>query len=614
MRASPSVQPTNAEHSGPSDADRLLRRRKIIAWVVVSVVLCAVTSFSSGIRTGGYDRPSVPNSVRSATTPLSSYENGLVDTPDPVDNSSDLAVTGNITGGKHFRGGLPYRPPTSVDAPLGSTSIDSFMRRTTPSTTAADLAGTSSYYSPTGTVTGGSLKQGLGMARTGEPYPSEYASGAGLRLAPADGTHSEIPMLSPTTPGSRFEAGWQTSTQPSGSVTREDYDRQMSQLQERLAQVKADVAQLERSFAAGQELPESTPQTNRPDQPPLPDRVTQTTQPMTPADALRRQELLQETARLLSAAKGLSDGISQGNDGGLSGMDADMVSGMATDARPRLQLYEEQGPAQGSSEAPLSIDALISPRTREPVAPGTSVNPNELPAVQRVNETTRALERPNALANRSSGYTQLSQMPRNEEVPTGYRVLGQKTNSTLSPIDAATLRAAEARQPTTSPTTPSLQARVDSSSAQAFERYLQAGKNLMRQGSYHRAAEAFTLAAGYRPNDARAYLGKGQALLATGQYLNSALFIAKAVELDLPSVLQRTDLIQLVGGPDAFVAHFDELDKLIQANGTPELRFLMAYIYYQMDRPQEAKAAIDAAQKQAPTSISIDLLRTAIYR
>ncbi len=136
----------------------------------------------------------------------------------------------------------------------------------------------------------------------------------------------------------------------------------------------------------------------------------------------------------------------------------------------------------------------------------------------------------------------------------------------------------------------------------------------MQRGDYSRAAEAFTLAAGYRPNDVRAYLGKGQALLATGQYLNSALFIGKAVELDLATTLQRTDLIQLLGGPDAFVTHFDELDKLIQAKGTPELRFLMAYIYYQMDRPQDARAAIDAAQRQAPTSIPIDLLRNAIYR
>lgn len=613
MRASSSTQPTNAERRSQSDTERLVRRRKIITWIVVSVVLCAVTSFSSGIRTGGYDRRPIPDAVRSATTPLSSYENSLVNTPNPVDNSSDLAVTGNVTGGKHFRGGLPYRSPTSIDAPLGSTSIDSFMRRTTPSS-AGGAAGVTSgpYYSQTGTVTGGRLDQSLGTTYTKESSPSGYTPGTGLRLAPADDMPSDIPMVSPATPGSELQAGRQTSTQFGGRVTREEYDRQMVQLQERLAEVKAEVAQLERSFAGEQEFPESVPQNGQPAQPPLPAGVAQTGPRLTAADAARRQELLQETARLLSAAQGLSDATSQAGDGGLG----ETSAGTATDTRPRLQLYEEQpqGQVERAPEGPLSIDALISPRLCGPRVPSPAANPNERPSAQRVNETARALERPTVPGNPPSGYTPVSRMPRGEELPSGYRMLGRKTDSTLSPIDAATLRAAQSRQAATDRTPASLPGRTDTSSAQAFDRYLQAGQSLMQRGDYYRAAEAFTLAAGYRPNDARAYLGKGQALLATGQYLNSALFIAKAVELNLPAALQRTDLIQLLGGPDAFVTHFDELDKLIKVQGTPELRFLMAYIYYQMDRPQDAKSAIDAAQKQAPASISIDLLRNAIYR
>lgn len=134
----------------------------------------------------------------------------------------------------------------------------------------------------------------------------------------------------------------------------------------------------------------------------------------------------------------------------------------------------------------------------------------------------------------------------------------------------------------------------------------------MQRRDYHRACESFTLATAYRPHDARAYLGKGHALLAAGQYIDSALSVAKAVELDVPYVLQRTDLIQLVGGPDAFIAHFNELDRLIEADGGPQIQFLMAYIYYQMDRPTEAKAAIDAAQRLLPASIPIDLLKGAI--
>jgi len=580
---------TNAGRIGRSDAGRLMRRRKIVAWVVTLIVVCAVTSFSSGNRTGGYGVGSVPSAVRSATTPLTSYENGLVDTPDPID-SSDRVVTGNVTGGKHFRGALPYRPPTSIDAPLGSTSLDPFLRRTAPATAGEDYLGASdSFYSPTGTV----MTPGAGTAHTGQTSPSRYASGSDLGLRPSDPASAEVPVGDLVT-------GWPTSTQDGTVATREDYRQQMRQLQETLAQVKAELVQLERSIATGAEAAEPETRSVPAYSPALPDSVMQAAQPVSPADASRRRELLQETARLLSATTGLLEGSAAQSAAARGQADAGVASDTVADAQPRLRLYEEQ--EQASSEAPLSIDALVAPRTRQtagvPASPSTSL----LPAVQRIQETARAFDTTNAVLKRPQTAMPLPQASPGAELPSGYRVLGQDGDSALSPIKAATNAAL----------TPASPLNNDSSSAKMFERHLQSGRQLMQQGQFQRAAEAFTLASAYRPNDARAHLGKGHALLAAGRYLDSALSIAKAVELDLPAALQRTDLIQLVGGPDPFVRHFNELDRLIQADGVPQLQFLIAYIYYQMDRPAEAKAAIDAAQKQLPTATPIHLLRSAI--
>lgn len=571
-----------------------MRRRKIVAWVVTLIVVCAVTSFSSGNRTGGYGVGSVPNAVRSATTPLTSYENGLVDTPNPIDTSSDRLVTGNVTGGKHFRSALPYRPPTSIDAPLGSTSLDPFLRRTASPTVADNAMGASdSFYSPTGTV----MTFGAGTAHTGQTPPSRYTSGSDLGLPPSD-TSSAIPLVSPAIPRSDLTTDGPAST-PGGPVaTREDYQQQMRQLQETLAQVKAELVQLERSIATGAEAARPETQTVSADSPALPDNVMQAAQPVAPADALRRRELLQETARLLSATTGVLDGSAAQSAAALGQADAGAASDTVADAQPRLRLYEEQ--EQVPSDAPLSIDALVAPRTRQTA--GAPASASELPAVQRIHETARAFDTTNAALNRPQTAMPLPQASPGAELPSGYRVLGQGGDSALAPIKAATNAAP----------TPASPLNNDSSSAKMFERYLQSGRQLMQQGQFQRAAEAFTLASAYRPNDARAHLGKGHALLAAGRYLDSALSIAKAVELDLPAVLQRTDLIQLVGGPDPFVRHFNELDRLIQADGVPQLQFLMAYIYYQMDRPAEAKAAIDAAQKQLPTATPIHLLRSAI--
>lgn len=607
MRASPSTERTNVERIGPSDVERLMRRQKIAVWVVILIVLCAVTSFSSGNRSGARSIPSVPDAVRSATTPLSSYEDGLVNTPDPIDNSSALAVTGNVTGGKHFRGNLPYRSPTSIDAPLGSTSIDPFMRRTTPSPTAGGSVGmTSPYYSPTGTATSGAVNPSLGTAYTEAPSPSGSTRPSRLTLAPDDVAYSNSAAMSPTGAGSDLQAGWQVSAQPTGGVSREDYDRQLRQLQEKLAQVKAEVAELERGFAANKERIELAGPSRRPDVPAGPDGVTGAGSSASLADASRRQELLQETARLLAAAMGLPDETSGDNDAGPGDADA----ALAAAVRPRLQLYEEQGRSDESAGAGSSIDALVSPRKGGTSETDAGLTRNEWTATPPANQTFPALDPTRALLNRPPLNASPSQEARSEDLPSGYRILGQDGHSALSPVDSAAKRKS-APEPTNRPT-PSVQPSSDPSSAAAFDRYLHAGRQLVQQGHYHRAAEAFTLASAYRPNDARAYLGKGHALLAAGEYLDSALFVAKAVEHDLPRVLQRIDLIQLAGGADAFVMHVNELTRLAETQDAPQLQFLMAYIYYQMDRPQEAKVAIDAAQKQLPSSMPIDLLRSAI--
>lgn len=593
MRATPST--------GQTDAERRLRRRKIVAWVVTLVVVCAVTSFSSGTRPGSYGVPSAPSAARSATTPLSSYENGTVATPNPIDNSSALIVTGNVAGGKHFQGSVPYRPLTSIDAPLGSTSIDPFLRRTTPSATSADPAGASSpFYSQTGTVatpTGGALGRGLGTTYADGLSPSQYTLGSDLKLPP-DSVASSLPSSSSASPVGDLALGWQTSSSPDGPATREEYDRQMAQLQERLARVKAELAQLERSLAAGEE-PSGSSVSQRP---PLPYAEPQIGQPAGGSETARRDELLQETARLLSATMGLTDPAGQQNDARPADSDATIPLETPV-ASPRLRLYEEQDDAQTPAGAPLSIDALVTPRTRGTAGVGATRSLNELPAVTRANETARAFDAASALLNRPATSTQ-TQAFRREDSPTADRVVDQPRIATPS---------AAASTPTLGRVAPpSASVNDDSPAAKLFDRHLQEGYRLMQRRDYHRACESFTLATAYRPHDARAYLGKGHALLAAGQYIDSALSVAKAVELDLSAVLQRTDLIQLVGGPDAFIAHFNELDRLIEADGGPQIQFLMAYIYYQMDRPQEAKAAIDAAQKLLPASIPIDLLRGAI--
>jgi len=76
----------------------------------------------------------VDNPVRSPvgppTVPPSSMRRNLI--PRPQENfgtDGNLIITGNVSGGKHFRGIVPYRSATEFGDELGSDSLNSFIRR-----------------------------------------------------------------------------------------------------------------------------------------------------------------------------------------------------------------------------------------------------------------------------------------------------------------------------------------------------------------------------------------------------------------------------------------------------------------------------------------------------
>ena len=74
------------------------RRRMLVVLAIALFVF--VPSASGGY---GYTNPSVRSPIGPGTVPPSSYESGLVRIPNPMANTNNLLVTGNVGGGKHFR-------------------------------------------------------------------------------------------------------------------------------------------------------------------------------------------------------------------------------------------------------------------------------------------------------------------------------------------------------------------------------------------------------------------------------------------------------------------------------------------------------------------------------
>jgi tetratricopeptide (TPR) repeat protein len=343
-------------------------------------------------------------------------------------------------------------------------------------------------------------------------------------------------------------------------VTGDEYKRQMELLQQRLGQVQAELAELERSVAATDET------------------ASLTTAPQ--HDLSRREQLLQETARLMATTAGVATETDRQNNRTSSGSDVRAAPKEASDPGSRFRLYN---PARETSPS-----LAVAPKRR----PATVT---ELSGSQRAKVAARTFDAPAAVPTRSSA---------KEPAPRVGHVRKPAAASAPS-VSQGAARAAE------SPV-PAVNGATAAASLKVFEGHLLKAEQHLQRRRYTQAAESFALASAYLPSSARAQLGRSHALLAAGEYPASALALVRAIELHPQDALKKIDLVRIVGGADAFVARFNELDEAVETGKTPQLQLLLAYIYYQMERPEEAKTAVAAARYALPMSISVGLLERAI--
>jgi tetratricopeptide (TPR) repeat protein len=145
-----------------------------------------------------------------------------------------------------------------------------------------------------------------------------------------------------------------------------------------------------------------------------------------------------------------------------------------------------------------------------------------------------------------------------------------------------------------------------------FNQSMRAAEMYLKQGKYYRAADAYTLASLYKPDDPLAYAGKSHALFASGEYMSSALFLSRALQMFPGYARFKIDLVAMVGDKDKLESRVADVEEWLKRSNAPELQFLLAYIYYQMGRPVPAKEAIDAAYEKMPQSSSVLALKKAV--
>jgi tetratricopeptide (TPR) repeat protein len=152
----------------------------------------------------------------------------------------------------------------------------------------------------------------------------------------------------------------------------------------------------------------------------------------------------------------------------------------------------------------------------------------------------------------------------------------------------------------------------ESYSEAKFNQHIQTAEDYLKAGKYYSAAGSFTLASIYKLDDPLCLAGKGHALFAAGEYVSSALFLSRALEIAPEYARTKIDFTAMLGGENKLEDRIADIKEWLGRSGSGQLEFLLGYVYYRMGRLSQAKQAIDAASEKMSGSSAVDAVKKAI--
>lgn len=612
---------------------------------VAAVFLAAVCEPGLSIGSTGIRSP-----VRSGTVPPSSLQSGLISSPSPIDTSGNLIITGNVRGGKHFRGFVPYGSPTSFRAPLGSSALDSFLRYSAGSEDYDRNSGryeARPFYSPTGTVT--TTRPGLsgvwtpattritgraalrpGAASTGEvdlrTVPGEQGLSDGYldaslsswaaRARPMSRTPQEIEQLISDEVGGPLPRA-EISSHPRGEgLTAQQYQVQMEQLQRDLKRIGDQAAEIRQTLMAETKPSQDS---DKAELQPL-----TRTEPSEGAGFDRRQVLrtpMAMPAEPTGYAPNERTRRTEGTD--RAGFrPAERTREALGEAGTQLPALEQMVsvPKLPSDEVLIEQQVDIYEQTKWQRDPLSKREPTGIEGETGYGLRDMVYKREHT-TERDKGRSEqefeiLNLKPVRGQVQ-GFRI-GAESSADVSARAKAILADYES---------------FAAYSKDKYDWYMRAAQVYVKQGKCYRAVDAYTLASIYKPDDPLAYAGKSHALFAAGEYVSSALFLSRVLEI-LPDYARfKVDLVAIVGDKDKLDDRIADAEECLELSrrampsreqtrpsiltgserpAAAELQFLLGYVYLQLDRLGAAKKAVEAAYISLPDAPAVAILKKAI--
>ena len=452
-----------------------------------------------------------------ATVPPSSLRSGLVRSPASPYINGNLIVTGNVAGGKHFRGIVPYNSVSDFAGRLGPSSIESFLRDSTGTSSLNQYTGRiTPYFSQTRTVT------------TTSPYQPSVIRPPTANITGRSTTQMPLPTTQRIAP----------STQPRADISLRTY-RPMSMTTQEMEKV---IASELTTYKQARELA---------------DRKQQE----------KAEELHEELKKIKEQA-------------------AKTNKNLQDTEKTRETLSEEAA----AKKSPL----LLLTQTTEPL----TANDKQLDIFDKMKRQLDQLEK----ASEQKTDSQPAKQPTDQLKPQKPDYSYKKPDDQLPEEDVST-RAAQ------------IMGQYDSFASFSEDKFnlnIRAAEEYLKQGRFYRAADAYSLALIYKPHDPLAYAGKCHALFAAGEYMSSALFLSRALEIFPDYVRFKIDIEAMVGGRDTLETRIADIRQMLEKDDVPELQFLLAYVYYQMGRLDWADQVIKAAYEKMPEAPAVVTLKKAI--
>ena len=643
---------SNDEHTWEQGVDNIMKDKFFTIMVAIF--------FSFFPRIGwAIENPAIRSPIDLRPLPPGNVRSGLFRSPNPIDTSGNLVITGNIRGGRHFRGIVPYRADSYFGTVTGSSELDSFLRHSAGSEDFGRYKGAyGPFYSYSRTVT--TTRPGQAgvirppTMRIGGHTVGYDVTGTLLPLSRGQTLSQHDSVILGSGSGSPRFAGSQIQENmfwiPAGSrgvgtrrpmsMTPQEIERAI------LAEVGTGIYRDKNRMLARQE---TTPQQEtwmerlRWELEGVEKRGAELEKGLTGQDeSLRLRSSETEQADVQQAFE-LQRLRGQPAEDEQQGPERDREQGTGLDIyeQMRQQINElqksyEQLVAEEAAKAAPKAAKIKGVWDDSHFATYRKTTPESKETVDSIGSKVRTSDGAHGekgQSEKSSGFVGLVPPISGETrfSQTQKDMFGVPAKSRRMELSRSGVGAVRSKVQTSDEEV-DLSARAkailgayrsfESFANDKFNQHLAIGEKYLKQGKYYRSADAYTLALIYKPEEPVAYIGKGHALFAAGEYISSALFLSRAItagsegcgtkDYGIPQFLALGSKLLGFIDRDKLENRVVDVEQWQQRSDSAELQFLLGYIYYQMGRLDAALEAIDGAYEKMPEAPAVIALKKVV--